>query len=616
MTALNSSTAHIDQARALARRGDTVAARNAYKAALTQEGRSASLLTEAGVFEAQAGDAAAAKRLLERALKLAPNDVDVHFNLAELARQAGLLAVAERHYRKVVAVSPPHADAQFGLGECLHLLGRRGDALPVLVRAHELSPQDPDILNYLGIVLEESGHQKDAEQAFRRAMAAQPGHTNAMTNLAALLADNDQAEEADRVFSEISKAALPPAMLGIWADVLLQLRRREEAAALAEDALSQDGRCVTALNVKATMLQRKGAFAEAEAVARTILSIAPDHTTSYQRLATMRRLGADAIPAVKRILNDRSQGTKERATAGFSLYSLLDRQGEYRDAFAALSQANALRASMKPYNADYHDQLADRVIATFDSAFFETRASEGLHEDGPIFILGMPRSGTTLVEQILAAYPEVHAGGERNDLTKIAARMNGYPEFAGLMDSEWAERTGSTLLTAMRSEAPEKRFATNKAPGNYMFIGLIAWLFPRARIVYCKRDPMDNGLSCFEQNFELELTFATDLNAFAHAYRLHERMMAHWMSTSPVSIHQVQYETLVSDPAPFARDLVRYIGLEWNEDCLQTERLERPIDTASVWQVRQPINASSIGKWKRYERELAPLAALLRGNEA
>ncbi|WP_137390677.1 tetratricopeptide repeat-containing sulfotransferase family protein [Rhodoligotrophos defluvii] len=616
MALLSTSTSRdLGRARALAARGDVAAAREAYKALLAQAQRDAALLTEVGVFEASAGNAAAARRHLEKALKLSPSNPDIHYNLAELARQAGAIALAERHYRRAIAASPDHADAHYGLGESLRLLGRKEEALPFLIRAHELAPQDPEILNCLGISLEENGHQDDAEQAFRRALAADPRYQDARCNLAALLAERQDYQAADRLFAESDRAALPAVMLGRWANILLSLRRREDAASIAEEALRKDPRELTALNVKATVLQRKGHFDEAEQVARAIIKLDPRHADSYQRLATMRRLGEDAMEPLRRILGDKSLPPEQRATAGFALYALLDRRGDYPAAFTALSQANALRAEQRPYKPDYHEQLANRVMATFDRDFLASRFGEGMDEPGPIFILGMPRSGTTLVEQILAAYPQVHPGGERNDLNRLARSMSGYPEQAGIVASDWARGNALEIFADMRAEAPEKPFATNKAPGNYMFIGLIAWLFPRARIIYCKRDPLDNGLSCFEQNFELDISFSTDLRAFAHAYRLHERLMSHWFRASPVPIHTVAYEALVREPEPHARALVDYVGLPWDAECLSTEHRDRPIDTASVWQVRQPINAGAIGKWRRYERELAPLIEALREGE-
>jgi tetratricopeptide (TPR) repeat protein len=612
---LNTTTVNLHQARALAERGQVSAARAAYKALLAGAQKDARLLTEVGVFEAAHGEIGSARRHLEKALKINPSDPDVHFNLAELARQTGAVALAERHYRRTVALVPNHADALYGLGEALRLLGKTEEALPHLIRAHELQPQDPEILNCLGISLEENGHVEDAEQAFRRARAAAPTYHDARGNLAALLAEREDYEGANEQFSAIPMDALPAEMLGKWAHVLYSLRRLDEAERVADRALALDPKCVQALDVKASVAQRYGRFDECEQLTRLALKLDPRDADGYQRLSTIRRLGEDSIRPLQKIMQDEKAEDDQRATAGFALYSVLDRAGRYDEAFEALAQANAIRAKQRPYRAETSEQMAARTIATFDRAFLESRRSEGLDQDGPIFILGMPRSGTTLVEQILAAYPQVHAAGERNDLTLVARGLGGYPEQVGIMSSHWALETAQSVFAAMR-EGTDKPFATNKAPGNYLFIGLIAWLFPKARIVHCTRDPMDNGFSCFEQNFALDITFSTGLESFAHAYHLQEQLMAHWHQACPIPIHTVRYEDMVSDPEPHARALVDYIGLDWDPACLDTSARQRAIDTASVWQARQPINTGSVGKWRRYERHLAPLVHALKKGQS
>ena len=606
------ASVNLGQARAWAERGNVEAARAAYKALLTQSQKNARLLAEIGVFEAANGEFASARRHLEKALKINPTDPDIHYNFAEVARQTGAVALAERHYRRTIALVPNHADAHYGLGEALRLLGKTAEALPCLIRAHELQPQDAEILNCLGISLEENDHEQDAEQAFRRALAASPNYHDARANLAALLAEREDFEQADKEFAAIPVSAMPADILASWAHALYSLRKLDRAEEIAGRALALDPKSVKALDIKASVAQRYGRFDEAEALTRQQLALDPRDADGYQRLSTIRRLGDESIKSLQKLAQDNRATADQRATAGFALYSVLDRAGRYDEAFEALARANAIRAEQRPYKAEFSEQMAARTMATFDRGFLEGRRHEGLDQDGPIFILGMPRSGTTLVEQILATYQQVHAGGERNDLTLVARGLTGYPEQAGIMSSSWALETAQSVFATMREAAPEKPFATNKAPGNYLFIGLIAWLFPKARIVHCRRDPMDNGLSCFEQNFALDISFSTGLDSFAHAYHWQEQLMAHWHDVCPIPIHTVNYETLVSDPEPSARALVDYIGLPWDPACLDTTAPTRAIDTASVWQARQPINTGSIGKWRRYERQLAPLAQALK----
>ena len=223
----------------------------------------------------------------------------------------------------------------------------------------------------------------------------------------------------------------------------------------------------------------------------------------------------------------------------------------------------------------------------------------------------MPRSGTTLTEQILAAYPQVKAGGERQDFQHLSATLPGYPEGLESLPRDWARDQGERILQSMTGDDPSQRYATNKSPGNYAFIGLILWIFPRARVIYCRRDPREIGLSCYEQNFRSGLSYAYNLEHFAFAYKQHHRIMEHWLDVAPVDIHIVDYERMVSEPEVIARGMVEYCELEWDPQCLDTSKVTRPIETASVWQVRQPINTGSLGKWKRYERQLQPMIEAL-----
>ncbi|QPC41803.1 sulfotransferase [Kaustia mangrovi] len=600
----------LDTARALARAGQSDAARQAFRQALTASPRDTALLMEFGVFEAQAGDRAAARKLLEKALKIAPDDPDVHINLGELARQGGAFALAERHYRRAMTLNPRDAEALYGLGNALAEQGRARDALPFLIQAHDLMPGDAEILNTLAIALEAEDYLDDAIAAYRKALDIAPDFHQARANLAVLLQDRDETEEAEREFARIPRKALPAEFLARHARALIALRRSGEALDVADAALAAEPGNVSALMARGTALQRLGDFDGAEASYRAALDANPALPQAYHKLATIRRLEPEAAERLGPLLADTALDANSRANAGFALYTLLDRADRPEDAFAALEEANALRASALPFDTERHRAQVERVMATFTSDFFAARADEGVQREGPVFVLGLPRSGTTLVEQILAGYDSVLALGERDDLPRIARTISGYPEQAGTFGSDWARETGEALLAQMFADRPDARFATNKSPGNYLFIGLISWLFPRARIVHCRRDPRDTGLSCFEQNFDQGVAFSYDLEAFAAVSRLHDRLMAHWHAHAPVAIHTVDYEALVADPEPHARALVDHVGLDWTPDCLRPQDVDRPIDTASVWQARQPINTRSIGKWKRYERHLGPLLQL------
>ncbi|MEM7429281.1 MAG: sulfotransferase [Pseudomonadota bacterium] len=253
----------------------------------------------------------------------------------------------------------------------------------------------------------------------------------------------------------------------------------------------------------------------------------------------------------------------------------------------------------------------ERTMGVFSPDFFQDRKTFGHLTPGPVFIVGMPRSGTTLTERILAAHPQISGGGERYDVPNLTGGIEDYPHALLEKDGDWAVEAGRRIHRSMFSRAAEADFATDKLPGNHVNLGLISMILPGSKFIYCKRNPIDNCLSCFEQHFADGLNFTFSLEGLAEAYMQHEKLMGHWFDVCPIPIHTVEYENLVSDPEPVVRGMLDYIGVKWDPACLNPEKTEQSIATASVWQARQPINKGSIARWRRYEKQLQPLIEAL-----
>ena len=259
----------------------------------------------------------------------------------------------------------------------------------------------------------------------------------------------------------------------------------------------------------------------------------------------------------------------------------------------------------------------DALISSFDRALFLSRSTLGAASELPVFVLGMPRSGTTLVEQILASHPMVHASGELlasglmiDGIASLpAARQagKGYPEAVRLVDRAAAEALAGRYLEAIGRDAGEAARVTDKLPFNFLRIGLIALLLPRARIIHCQRDPYDTCLSCYFQDFQDAQPFVYELERLGKYYREYERLMAHWRSVLPSPMLEVPYEALVNDPEPWCRRILEHCALPWDERVLRFFATERSVQTASFWQVRQPIYLSSVGRWRHYRKHLGPL---------
>lgn len=604
----------VAHARHFAERGQLRHARRAYKQALAAAPSNVEILTEYGVLEAQHAEWKIARKLLEKACKIAPDDFDVRCNLAEVLRQSDQATEAIPHYRKAVELAPDDADALYGLGDALRVAGDIAAATDYLDRAHRLAPNDWEILNALAIALEAGRQLGRAMQCYHRAITLRPDAVEPRCNYGQILFDEGFYALAAQAFAgayKLSSETLPTRTLLDWAVSLSYEGDYDGAFDVVERAIARGDAAVQSLFIKGVISMQMGQFDKAEDVFRETLDLDPTVGEAYERLARIKRLDRDAADEVRALLSDETLGTSPRAAAGFALYSILDSAGKYDEAFEALARANALKAGEMQFDAVEHDRLISQTIAVFDKAFFETRKDQGQRTDAPIFILGMPRSGTTLSEQILAAYDEVRARGERQDFQHLSATLADYPDRVAEIPPSWAEEQGARILQAMQSGGAPTRHVTNKSPGNYAFVGLIAWIFPNAKIIYCRRDPREIGLSCFEQNFRSGLSYAYDLEHFAVAYKQQSRIMNHWLDVSPIDIHIVDYERLVGQPDVIARGMVEYCGLEWDPQCLDTSKVTRPIETASAWQARQPINTGSLGKWKRYERQLQPMIEAL-----
>ena len=295
---------------------------------------------------------------------------------------------------------------------------------------------------------------------------------------------------------------------------------------------------------------------------------------------------------------------------------MFDACGQYQSAFEQFKRANACLPNR--FDAQGFPGTVERLAAFFTAQRLAALPDSGLRSDAPVFIVGMPRSGTSLVEQILASHPRVEAGGERTDIYQLPRQLSGgepaarWPECLLGIDEERLTQIASAYLQAAPGHDRGPARITDKLPANYLNLGLIQMLLPGARVIYCRRDPMDTGLSCFKQNFRSEgMDFARDLGHIGLQQQACLRLMAHWQRQLALPIHVVDYERLVEDPDSHVRALVDFVGLPWDDACLGFHRSARLIRTASYEQVRQPIYTSSVGRWRHYRPWLVPLAEAL-----
>jgi tetratricopeptide (TPR) repeat protein len=605
----------VQQARKAAARGLFDDARRAYAKALQAMPRQPELMLELGVMEAQAGDLKRARVCFERALKQLPRNADVHFNLGELELAEHRPDAAEPHFRRTLELDPGHHDAAYGLGRSLMLTRRHDEAVRWLQKAAAASAGDAEVFNMLGVALNEAKRHGEAIEAFRSSLKIDPGRVATQLSLAIALDGAGDPQRAHDIIRHLDdKASIPASMAARLAVICYGVKDFDRARRLVEQALASGHGVGRASDLKAKLMIDAGDFDGAEALIR---SNAGGRTSAsgWLNLATINRLEPEAEPAIRALAGDESRSNEERSLAHFALYHLLKRRAPADEAFAALDMANRLSRGLQPIDVSRDLQLSQRITRVFDRAFLEGREGEGDPAEGAIFVLGMPRSGTTLVEQILAAHPEVYPGDERDDVLRLRRSIEGYPEAVMDTPPSFAQQAGRTILQAMLTPAGGRRFATDKLPGNYVNIGFLRWILPNARFVYCRRTPEDNALSIYEQNFGRNIIYASDLAACGAMYRDHLRVMDHWQRGCAIPVHTVDYEALVADPEPHVRALLGFVGLAFDAACLAPEKVERSVATASVWQVRQPIAGTSVGKWRRFEQELRPFTDALRAGD-
>lgn len=354
------------------------------------------------------------------------------------------------------------------------------------------------------------------------------------------------------------------------------------------------------------------------------LALQPAHAQAVLGLSTARRYTAGdsaLIEGFERLLQREDSPPRDTAALHFALGKMRDDCGQYDLAFDHYAAANALKRELVRFDREQHARYVDSLIGTFSQEFIRAKAGTlSVDDELPIFIVGMPRSGTTLVEQIIASHPSVKAGGELPGLRRVVRSLAtqgaddiSYPACVASLNAAAAHQLARGYLGKLPARTNGEIRVTDKMPSNFLHAGLIAILFSKARIIHCRRDPMDVCLSIFFQPFSRAHPYAFDLGDLGHYYRHYERLMSHWRAVLGERLFEVQYADLVDDPQSVSRRLIDRCGLEWNDQCLQFDRNEGAVRTASQWQVRQPIYKTSLQRWKHYERHLSPLVEALQG---
>lgn len=578
----------------------------------------------------RSGNLPEAARLFERAAGEAAQPGSLLLEAGRLYLRVGDKLAALTNLQAAVAADPALAGAQVNLGLLLAELGDPRAGLAALEAAIALKPDDPDIAVNLAAV-EASLHPARALDRLRSLLARHPDHRLALANLASAALKSGLYKEAVAGFDRL--IAAEPGHLP-WrlqrAAALLADGRLDEALLAYREVLARDPVNRPALIALARLHRIAGAPALETEILRRVLALDPDHAGALAGLARLDALTDEAHRQMSRLAAEPMRRPAERYPLHYALFDLADRRRDVDPAvaFAHLAEANRLKAeagktAARDYSAAAEEAEVERIIHTFDADWFARLAraagGAGLPDERPVFVVGMPRSGTTLCEQILVSHSQVGGLGERIDIARIAEELaleggGAWPEALAALDPARLRAKAWDYLRLPDRAAPGALRAIDKTPTNFRHLGLIAAMLPWARIVHARRDPMDVGFSCFEQNFAQSYPWSTSLHDIGHFYGLYRRLMAHWQAVLPRPMLDWHYESVIANLEPAVRRLIEFCDLDFEPACLAFHETQRPIHTASLEQVRRPLYKSSIGKWRRYEAMLGPLAESMKAN--
>ncbi|WPL15070.1 MULTISPECIES: tetratricopeptide repeat-containing sulfotransferase family protein [Thiorhodovibrio] len=642
------------------------------EATAVEYGRLAAVELVAGALEESAAH-------YREAVRREPGRAEWHNNLAGLLVRLQQLEEGLEHYNEALVLKADLAEAQQGRARVLMALERTAELAAELQAELDQQPGDVGLRLRLARVLAQDKRPGEAIGVLRDALLP-PEETPKPATLAAvgqaaspeeqqwreqlllrgellqLLRERDQHMMVLRVLAQLERldAPEPEVLIGFKVHALTELGRHDEAAEVLEQATATHGEHARLRMARATLLAERGQYQEAETLLRELLEIYPGdgglktqlgqmllwtgqlqeagalfeeaarhNPLAFAQMVNARQLPKDpqAIEAMVRVADNALLPDEPRITMAFALHEVLDKAGDYARAFHYLHLGNHLSDKLLNYDPDAFSRRVDGLIRTFTPAFFARQAPIRHSDRTPVFVVGMPRSGTTLTEQILSSHPAIFGAGELNLIPRLAQLMpavikNGhpYPACLAAFTPHLREEAVRFYLKGLVQHDTEHAYVVDKMPHNFMHLGLIALIFPGAKIIHVQRDPRDTALSNYQQNFKAKhagMGYAFDLVKIARQINDYQRIMRHWRAVLPIELFEFRYEDLVADQLTWSQRLLEFVGVGWDAQVAEFHQTKRAVRTASVSQVRQPMYQSSTAKWRRYEAYLGPLLETL-----
>ncbi|MBF0358327.1 MAG: tetratricopeptide repeat protein [Magnetococcales bacterium] len=637
---------------ALHQAGRLVAAIQWYRKSLEYRHDNFGILCNLGFALTTIGDLEEAVACLEKAILIKPDFPEAYCNLGNAKKEQGKLAEAAACYQKAILLKADYAQAHSNLGNILTSQGKLDMAVASYQQAIAIKADYCEAYCHLGVALKEQGRLEEAVASYQQAIAIKADYAGAYSNLGAALQEQGKFNESianyqkaisinphsaatlnnlgvvlreqgnlDASIASLQKAiAIKPDHADFYNNLALSQRdqgRSDMAIASLEKAIAIKPDHAKAHNNLGLILNDQGKLDAAIAAHQKALAIQPDFPEAYYNLSLVKKYSDfDDIKIMENLLSNQTLAD-DKVFMHFALGKALYDMQQNQEAFQHFIEANRLKRASINFNIREEEKIFNRFQKIFNSGFFAERAGFGCQDKSPIFIVGMMRSGSTLIEQILSSHPDVYGAGElsivkRIVLQKMSSRLlSMIPHFISRMSMEDVLKMGEEYISQIREIDPDSRYIIDKMPINFLNVGIIKLMLPNAKIIHSVRSPEDTCLSIFRTKFTGVHNYAYELTELGQYYRLYSEMMAHWNRVFPGVVYSVNYEKLTADQEGETRKLLEFCQLDWSDKCLDFQKTVRSVKTASSAQVRQPMYKSSVGGWRKFEKQLQPLRAAL-----
>lgn len=575
-----------------------------------------------GIVLQEAGKLEESLTCLEQVVRLQPDYPEAQNNLGNTLKRLGRLVEAQRCYQKALELAPNYAEALSNLANLATDLGQHDQALALARKAIDINPRLTDA--YINAAATEQARGRDEETLawIDRLLSFAPNHPGGLAVRTVPLRHLDRLDEAlEAARRAVTMAPGNGESLVALGETLQAMGRTDEAVAAFDRAAEVPGLVAEkALVARAICLMEAGDRDGARAGLQQALARFPRSVSAWFNLSDLVTFQADdpAIPAMEALLDPKLvQAQNDRTALLFALGKAWLDAGNEQKAFGYFNEGNRLKRATLAYDAGETERWMVSIANAFPAAAFTDGKAMAGADDLPVFVVGMPRSGTTLVEQILASHSQVQAAGELTTFNQAVSARGPFPAIMRGMTPADVTSIGRTYLDHVRPKASGKRRLIDKMPSNFIFAGLIALALPGAKIIHVRRDPLDTCFSCYTKLFIREQLFSYDMTELGLFHRAYEQLMAHWRTVLPADrFLEIDYEDLVGDFDQQARRLVAFLGLDWDPACEEFHKTRRIIRTASLNQVRDPIHTRAVGRARRHAAHLQPLITALRLDEA